>query len=79
MRSRRPPFALEGIDHILLLVRGMGEALGFYCGVLGCHIESEIPEFGMAQLRAGSALIDLVDIDTSQGNWARPESLWRAT
>jgi glyoxylase I family protein len=74
MRSRRPPFALEGIDHLLLLVHGMREALGFYCDVLGCRIEGELPEFGMAQLRAGSALIDLVDIDTSQGNWARPKS-----
>jgi glyoxylase I family protein len=74
MRSRLPPFALEGIDHVLLLVRGMRQALGFYRDVLGCRVESELPEFGMVQLRAGSALIDLVDIDARQGNWARPES-----
>jgi glyoxylase I family protein len=34
----------------------------------------ELPEFGMAQLRAGSALIDLVDIDEKSGAWARPVS-----
>jgi glyoxylase I family protein len=56
MRSHHPPFALEGIDHLLLLVRGMSEALAFYCDVLGCRVECELPEFGMVQLRAGSAM-----------------------
>jgi len=67
-----PPFALEGIDHVLLLVSGMREALRFYCDVLGCHIEGELPEFGMVQLRAGVALIDLVDVGVTAGQWARP-------
>ena len=31
--SIAPPFALEGIDHVLLLVNGMREALHFYCDV----------------------------------------------
>jgi glyoxylase I family protein len=72
-RSVRPPFALEGLDHILLLVCGMPEALRFYCDVLGCSIESELPEFSMTQLRAGSALIDLVDVGTVAGQWALPK------
>jgi len=71
-RSQHPPFALEGIDHILLLVSGMRKALEFYCEVLGCSVENELPEFGMVQLRAGRALIDLVDIDAIRGRWARP-------
>ncbi len=58
--STRPPFALEGIDHVLLLVSGMHEAVQFYSDVLGCGIESELPEFAMVQPRAGGALIDLV-------------------
>jgi hypothetical protein len=29
----RPPFALEGIDHVLLIVCGMREALQFYCDI----------------------------------------------
>jgi catechol 2,3-dioxygenase-like lactoylglutathione lyase family enzyme len=69
----RPPFDLEGIDHLLLLVSGMSQALAFYCEVLGCGIETELPEYGMVQLRAGGALIDLVDIESRQGRWARPE------
>ena len=71
--SLRPPFALEGIDHVLLLVSGMQEALQFYCDILGCRIESALPEFSMVQLRAGSALIDLVDVGASAGKWALPE------
>ena len=71
-RSSRPPFALEGIDHVLLLVGGMREAVQFYIDVLGCTIESEQPEFAMVQLRAGGALIDLVDLSASTGQWAIP-------
>ena len=51
----------------------MSQALAFYCEVLGCGIETELPEYGMVQLRAGGALIDLVDIESRQGRWARPE------
>lgn len=68
----RPPFALEGIDHILLLVGGMKPAVRFYTNVLGCKVEGKLPEYGMLQLRAGSALIDLVDISVPQAAWALP-------
>jgi glyoxylase I family protein len=51
----------------------MHEALEFYCDILGCCIASEMPEFSMVQLRAGSALIDLVDVGASAGKWALPE------
>ncbi len=73
VQRERPPFVLKGIDHLLLLVSGMRQALTFYCDVLGCRIESELQEYGMVQLRVGGALIDLVDIDASEGHWARPE------
>ena len=68
-----PPFALQGLDHVVLLVDDMAAAHGFYCGVVGCMIEREIPKYGMAQLRAGAALIDLVDISSEEGAWARPD------
>ena len=69
----RPPFALEGIDHILLLVKGMQPTVRFYTKVLGCTIEGRLPQYGMLQLRAGSALIDLVDIADSRAAWAVPQ------
>jgi glyoxylase I family protein len=69
----KPPFALEGIDHVTLLVDGMGTARAFYEGVIGCAFEDELPQYGMVQLRAGSALITLVDISIEEGAWAKPE------
>ena len=70
----RSPFALEGIDHVVLLVRDMAEAERFYEQVLGCTVDRELPEYGMLQLRAGASLIDLVDIGSEAGAWARPET-----
>ena len=72
MNPAKPPFALAGIDHVLLLVSGMDAARAFYCGILGCTVEDELPQFGMLQLRAGNSLIDLVDTSAEQGAWARP-------
>lgn len=68
-----PPFRVQGLDHVVLLVDDMAAAQGFYCGVVGCTIEREIPKYGMVQLRAGVALIDLVDISGEEGSWARPD------
>ncbi len=67
-----PPFALEGLDHVVLLVDGMDEAEKFYRLVLGCTVERNLPQYGMLQLRAGAALIDLVDIASAEGAWAKP-------
>ena len=69
----RPPFNLEGIDHVVLLVRDMAEAQRFYEQVLGCTVDRNLPEYGMLQLRAGASLIDLVDIGSAEGEWGRPE------
>ena len=52
----RPPFVLEAIDHLLLLVSGMSRTVAFYVDVLGCGIENELPEYGMVQLRAGHGI-----------------------
>ena len=68
----KPPFALEGLDHILLLVSGMKPTVRFYNEVLGCRVEGELPQYGMLQLRAGAALIDLVDIAAPEAGWAKP-------
>jgi glyoxylase I family protein len=67
-----PPFALEGVDHVVLLVEDMAAARAFHCGVIGCALEGALPEYGMLQLRAGAALIDLVDISGEAGAWGRP-------
>ena len=56
----------------MLLVDGMAAARRFYCEVIGCAVDNELPGYGMLQLRAGAALIDLVDISSEEGAWARP-------
>ncbi|HST37067.1 MAG TPA: VOC family protein [Allosphingosinicella sp.] len=72
MAGAPPPFALEGLDHVVLLVHGMAEAERFYSEVIGCTIERRLEGYGMLQLRAGAALIDLVDIGSEEGAWGRP-------
>jgi catechol 2,3-dioxygenase-like lactoylglutathione lyase family enzyme len=61
------PFAVLGIDHIVLRVRALAGALRFYRDVLGCPLEREQPELGLTQLRAGRSLIDLVTLDGPLG------------
>jgi glyoxylase I family protein len=62
-----PPFAVKGIDHIVLRVRALPSALGFYRDVLGCSVERQQAELGLTQLRAGHSLIDLVALDGPLG------------
>ena len=59
---------IAGIDHIVLRTTKLKDMLEFYCNVLGCTIERETTvETGLTQLRAGSALIDLVNVDSDLG------------
>jgi catechol 2,3-dioxygenase-like lactoylglutathione lyase family enzyme len=66
------PIPLEGLDHVVLLVRGMEDATEFYTKVIGCSVDNDLPQYAMRQLRAGSDLIDLVDINAAEGEWAKP-------
>ena len=61
------PFALRGLDHVVLRVRDLEASRRFYLDVLGCAREKEQPAIGLFQLRAGSALIDLVPVDGPLG------------
>lgn len=57
-----------GLDHIVIRTRETAAMREFYCTVLGCTVERELAtEFGLIQLRAGSALIDLVPVDSELG------------
>jgi catechol 2,3-dioxygenase-like lactoylglutathione lyase family enzyme len=54
------PFAIRGLDHVVLRVADTARAMGFYCDVLGCRLERRVESLGLVQLRAGASLIDLV-------------------
>lgn len=61
-------FEIAGIDHIVLRTSKLAAMLEFYCDVLKCTVERETSEeLGLTQLRAGSALIDLVTVDGKLG------------
>lgn len=51
---------VAGLDHVVLRVSDMDRAIAFYERVLGLHVERRLAEIGLVQLRAGSAMIDLV-------------------
>lgn len=50
--------SIKGLDHVVVNVSDMDRALAFYVGVLGC-VEERRPFDQLAQLRAGSSMIDL--------------------
>lgn len=58
---------VKAIDHIVLRTSNLGAMLNFYCDVLNCSVERELEELGLVQLRAGSALIDIVPMDSELG------------
>jgi glyoxylase I family protein len=64
-----PERAIEivAIDHVVLRVADLERSLRFYCEVLGCREERRVDSLGLVQLRAGTALIDLVPISGELG------------
>jgi glyoxylase I family protein len=56
------------IDHIVLRTGRYRELIDFYCDIIGCTLERETSaKFGLTQLRAGNALIDIVDVHAELG------------
>lgn len=55
------------IDHVVLRTSKIEEMVHFYSGVLNCQLERELGDFGLLQFRAGSALIDIVTLDSELG------------
>jgi len=57
-----------GIDHVVIRTERRQEMIDFYTDVLGCAVERDMDaEFGLTQLRAGNALIDIVTVDSVLG------------
>jgi glyoxylase I family protein len=61
---------IAGLDHVVLRVGDLDRAISFYGRVLGCRIERELQQPRLVQLRAGTALIDLVPASASPGEAA---------
>ncbi len=54
------PVRIGGLDHVVLRVASLDRAIDFYRRALGCHVERELQQPRLVQLRAGASLIDLV-------------------
>ena len=60
-------FAIKGLDHVVLRVADLDRAIRFYRDVLGCREERRLESIGLVQLRAGAALIDLIQAPVPPG------------
>lgn len=58
---------IREIDHLVLRVVDLEKMTRFYCDALGCVVEKRQDDIGLAQLRAGRSLIDLVPVDGELG------------
>jgi glyoxylase I family protein len=61
------PPRIRGLDHVVLRVKDLERSRAFYCDALGCAVDHYRPKLGLMQIRAGTALIDLVPIDGTLG------------
>ena len=68
-------FQIKHLDHLVLRVTDLKATMSFYIDVLGCSVEKVQDDLGLYQLRAGTALIDLVPIDGELGRRGRPVEL----
>jgi len=53
--------------HVVLRVSDLATSIRFYVEVLGCREERRLDALGLVQLRAGTCLIDLVDVASPLG------------
>jgi len=60
-------FQISDVDHVVLRVVDLERMIAFYCDVLGCALHWRRPDLGLVHLRAGNAMIDLVEVDGPLG------------
>ena len=58
---------IKSLDHLVLRVSDLSAMMRFYTQVIGCSVEKIQETLGLYQLRAGTALIDLVPISGPLG------------
>jgi catechol 2,3-dioxygenase-like lactoylglutathione lyase family enzyme len=61
------PFIIQHIDHIVLRVADMQRSIDFYQRVFGAEVVRRNEKLGLVHLRAGTSMIDLVDLQGELG------------
>jgi catechol 2,3-dioxygenase-like lactoylglutathione lyase family enzyme len=64
---RQHPINIRMIDHVVVRATDVTKMIDFYCEVLGCRLERGPGEIGLAQLRAGNSLVDILDVNGPLG------------
>ncbi|NHX02724.1 VOC family protein [Pseudomonas koreensis] len=62
-----PPFIIQHIDHIVLRVADLQRSIEFYRQVFGAEVVRHNEPLGLVHLRAGTSMIDLVDLQGELG------------
>lgn len=60
--DRTAPFAVRRLDHVVLRTAALERAIAFWRDALGCEVARRRDDLGLVHLRAGEAMIDLVDV-----------------
>lgn len=60
-------FQVLGLDHVVFRVRDLDRMEAFYRDALGCRVVRRQEHLGLVHLRAGSALVDLIDVEGPLG------------
>ncbi len=63
---------VKGLDHVVIRTANLQTMLEFYNDVLGCPLEHGSKARGLYQLRAGDALVDLIDVAAELGRQGGP-------
>lgn len=61
------PINIRQLDHVVIRAKDLENMVAFYQDVLGCRLERGPGTNGLAQMRAGTSLIDLVDMEGPLG------------
>ena len=60
-------FTIKVIDHVVISVVNLDNAISFYGNVLGCAVERVREDLGLVHMRAGATLIDLISVEGKLG------------
>lgn len=61
------PFRIQHLDHVVVRVSDLERSIRFYQDVVGCTVDRVRDDLGLVHMRAGTALVDLVDIEGKLG------------